>query len=408
MFASGPLFKENYDRVWKVNQPDLGQAKIIVNQGGTDSGKTYTIMQLLCFIACTHPIPQNGDLPVITILNESIPNAVKGPYRIFEQLYTTNEHLRGQITNWNRTGRVITFKQGWIMEFVPMLDEQSAKQGKRQYLFVNEAQAIKWPIFWQMAKKTRIAVYIDYNPTAPFWAHDELISKPEPTANKLGVRVRLIISDHRHNPFLSAEEHAVNENMVNVDKELFRVYSRGLTGNMTGIIYPNWKMIPDSEFPSDGVRYGAVDFGYTNDPTAAVYIRKIKTKIYVKELCYTTGLPDQAVVELFKKQCKFGSETPVYCERDLATIREFRLKKLMALPAEKGSVARGIHAMKKKYQFFYTASSKNLHEELRRYQWLKDPDTNLPTNEPIDAYNHLLDAIRYGVLTHALRSSMVV
>jgi phage terminase large subunit len=404
MFATGPLFKENLERYWDPKRPALGQANCVVNQGGTDSSKTYTMIQLFSYIGSYFPVPSNGDIPLMTVLNESIPNSKKGPYRIFEQLYSTNEYLRDSVVKWDRGSRTIHFDTGWILEFISAPNEQQAKQGKRQYLFVNEAQAIPWLVFWQMCKKTRICTYIDYNPTAPFWAHDELISKPHPEANELGVRVRLIISDHRHNPFLSKEDHARTEGIK--DKELFRVYARGLTGNMSGIIYPNWKMIADSEFPDHGVRYGAVDFGYTNDPTAGVLIRKIKRDIYVKELCYETGLPDRYVRDLYRKECNFSNETPVYCERDLATIREFRLMGLMAYAAEKGNVTRGIHVMKKEYNFYYTSSSKNLHEELKRYQWMTDPDTGKATNEPIDAHNHLLDAIRYGVLTHKHLSSV--
>ena len=40
--------------------------------------------------------------------------------------------------------------------------------------------------------------------------------------------------------------------------------------------------------------------------------------------------------------------------------------------------------------------SLNLIEELRNYTWAKDKDGN-PLNIPIDKFNHLLDALRYGV-----------
>src|SRR5678815_3499006 len=128
------------------------------------------------------------------------------------------------IRDRNRSDRIVYFKSGWIMEFTSYETEQAAKQGKRQYLFVNEAQGISWMVFWQLAKKTRRVVFIDYNPTAPFWSHEKLIGTT-PESNDLSVPVKLIISDHRHNPFLSEAEHARTENIK--DPELWKVYARG-------------------------------------------------------------------------------------------------------------------------------------------------------------------------------------
>ncbi len=74
---------------------------------------------------------------------------------------------------------------------------------------------------------------------------------------------------------------------------------------------------------------------------------------------------------------------------------------MLALPAQKGqgSIRAGIFKLYD-YQIYYTASSKNIEEERKRYMWIIDPDSGKPTNEPEDKYNHLMDAIRYGVYTH--------
>ena len=48
------------------------------------------------------------------------------------------------------------------------------------------------------------------------------------------------------------------------------------------------------------------------------------------------------------------------------------------------------------WKLFVTKDSLNLIEELRNYTWAKDKDGNL-LNQPIDKFNHLLDAMRYAV-----------
>jgi phage terminase large subunit len=391
MFNCSPVYYANRQ----------SKADIVVNQGGTDSTKTYSIIQLLTEIAATTKAPLSD--PIITILSESVPNSKKGAYRTFQAIITGSDYAYEQIRNWNATDRTITFKTGWIMEFVGATDEQNAKQGKRQYLFANEANGIPWPIFWQMAKRTRIRTFIDYNPSAPFWAHEKLIGTT-PTTNDLSATVQLIISDHRHNPFIDQAQHDKTENIK--DPELWAVYARGKTGNLSGLIYPNWRQIEEKDFPWDAPKFGGLDFGYTNDPTAGIRACKIADNIYVHELCYTPGLTANQIFALYKAE-KFRDEDPVYCEHDNGMIRELRMKDpgILALPARKGpnSIAPGI-AKVKEYNVFYTASSKNIHMERQKYMWQKDPINGKFINVPSEADNHLMDAIRYAISTHFYRS----
>lgn len=384
LFECTVVFKDNYE----------SQAKVIVNQGGTSSSKTYSIMQTLILRAI-----YNAGL-VITVTGESIPNLKKGAYRDTETIYARSSYMNKQVTAWNRTDRIIYFKSGSIIEFVSNLDEQSAKNGKRDLLFCNEGQGISWLIFFQLAIRTRGQIFIDYNPTVPFWVHDKLIGT-SPETNDLTAVVQLIISDHRHNTFLSDDDHRKIEGIK--DKELWRVYARGLTGNLTGLIFPDWKEIPDKDYPWDTEKFGGLDFGYTNDPTAGVRIARVGESIYLHELCYTPGLAPIEMKQIFTAE-GFTEEENIYCEHDPDNIRQLRLLGIRAIAARKGqgSVNSGIIKLKE-YKVFYTASSKNLAEERKRYMWDIDKDTGKPINTPVDAWNHCLDAARYGVYSHFYR-----
>lgn len=402
IFDTGPIFQE-------LQTPALVKADIVILQGGTDSGKTYTTMQYLFIVACTTKPPAID--PIISIVNKSIPDSKKGAYRIAESIYHSNEFVSSQVVNWNQGERVVTFKSGWIMEFLGATDEQSAKQGKRQYLFVNEANGISYPVFWQYAKRTRIKTIIDYNPSAPFWAHDKLIGTTK-DGNDLYANVETRISDHRHNPFLDERDHAKTENIK--DKNLFDVYARGRTGNLIGIIYPDWTMIADKDFPWTEERLiGGIDFGYTNDPTAAVLIARIANSIYVHELCYQPAMTPTQIFALYKSVLD-TKEKPdahrnfnLYCEHDGDMIRQLRtLGMRRAIPARKGpnSINPGISKVKE-YRVFYTASSANIDMERKRYMWQIDEDTGKPINVPSEGFDHLMDAVRYAVYTHFYRKT---
>ena len=65
-----------------------------------------------------------------------------------------------------------------------------------------------------------------------------------------------------------------------------------------------------------------------------------------------------------------------------------------------GSVIAGINKMLE-LDIVVTSRSVNLINELDNYCWSKDKDGRL-INEPIDKYNHLIDAARYFVLSRVL------
>lgn len=390
------MFRFNTGPVYEANQNST--ADIVINQGGTDSGKTYALMQLLFIHATTMPAPLQD--PIITIVGESIPNLKKGAYRVARDILGSSPELGRYIKSWNETDRMIYFNSGWIMEFTSYETEQSAKQGKRQFLFVNEANGIPYNIFWQVAKRTRIRTYIDYNPTAPFWAHDNLIGSTK-NDNDLSATVQLIISDHRHNPFLTEKDHFRTENIK--DPQLWRVYARGMTGNLTGLVFPNWTRIPDNQYPASIDPFGGLDFGYTNDPTAGVKIGVIGNSVFLHEICFEPGIGAMQTKELFYAN-GFNAETEIYCDHDPDKIRELRGVGLYALMARKGpgSIKGGIQKMNE-YQVFYTASSQNIHNERQRYMYEMDKITGKPTNVPIDQFNHTMDASRMGVYSKFFR-----
>jgi phage terminase large subunit len=359
------------------------KARRIVHQGGQWSGKTVNILAVLATKALLTP-----NL-VITVTSESLPHLRIGALRDFERFILP--YFKAQCRITYSPFIVCTFANGSIIEFKSFQDEYDARGAKRNILFINEANRFSYMVYFQLDSRSDQTI-LDFNPTARFWAHDEVLPLEG---------TQLFISDHRHNPFLTEERHREIENIK--DKELWRVYARGLTGNMEGIIYPNWRVIPDAEFPDVDFIFGC-DIGYTNDPTAIVKVAIIGNTIFLKELCYESGLPPIKIVQILKAN-GYNGDTPIYCDHDPDFITQLRRLSVMALPARKGqgSVNAGIMKLKE-YDVCYTASSRNIAEERSRYVWLKDPKTGKSINEPIGTFDHTLAAVRYAVYTHFYRS----
>lgn len=378
MFDCTPVFYENLN----------SSEKVVINQGGTASSKTYSIVQLLFYKAIETP------RLVITIAGESIPNLKKGAYRDAETIYYNTPALHEKVDQWNKTDRVIYFRNGSIIEFTSYENEQSAKNGKRDYLFVNEANGVSYQIYWQLSIRTRKQVFLDYNPTAEFWAHEKLIG------NKGN---RLIISDHRHNCFLSAEDHARIESIKDEDEELWRVYARGLTGKIEGIILRNWAIVPEIPETAKFIALG-LDFGFTNDPTGLLEVYEQSGELYINELLYETRLTNPDIckkLEGFNIQRKTGYKAGQEIIADSAepkSIQEIYADNWNIHPASKGqdSIKNGLDILKR-YKLNITANSTNLKKELSAYVWKKDKHGK-QLNEPIDKFNHLIDPLRYVAL----------
>jgi phage terminase large subunit len=358
----------------------------IVHQGGQSSGKTVNILLALAVIATESPVPI-----VITVTSMSFPHLKAGALRDFER-WVLPGFVRS-IKSYHKTDHIFTFTNGSIIEFKTYETEFDARGAKRKILFVNEANTFDYMTWWQLDSRSELSI-LDYNPTVRFWAHEKVI--PE-TSTKFR------ISDHRHNPFLTEEKHKEIEAIA--DKELYKVYARGLTGNVTGLIYPDWRTIDELPTDIDNWIY-AIDYGYTNDPTAIVRIGRKGKSLFIDELVYQVGSipPQQIKRELLRHEYDPDS-SPLYSEHDPDMIKQLRLLNITVIAARKGSgsLKAGIEKLKE-FRIFYTASSRNIRKELSLYVWQTNDLGDL-TNVPIDSSNHALDAIRYGVYSHFYRDA---
>lgn len=398
-----PIFTETEELL-------LRGARRIIHQGGQNSGKTVNILGALAKV-----IAEDTQATVNTVTSMSFPHLKGGALRDFETyVYPT---FKPAIKKYHRTDHLFTFSNDGILEFKVFETEMAAHGPKRKRLFINEANTFPYPIFFQLDSRSDQTI-IDYNPSLQFWSHSHLIGQD---GN------HLLISDHTHNPFLTPEKHkeiedicqfAYEDDGVTVkltetgepvvlrgDFELWKVYARGLTGNIQGIIFPNWQICDESDYPDEDSIY-SIDFGYTNDPTALVKQTLIGNTLFIKELAYESPLSSRDIVRILAANNFSFEESPLYCEHDPDMIRELRKFGVYnALAARKGpgSIKAGIRLLNT-FDVRYTNTSRNVHKEKTMYIYEWDKIAQKFTNIPIEYNNHAMDAIRYGTYSHYLRA----
>lgn len=350
----------------------------VASKGGTRSGKTWATLQML-HLLCT-----NTEKPlVVSCVAATLPMVKRGMLRDFKQMLLAEGMWHED--EYNKTEGTYSYPNGCMIEFFGVDNASKVHGSARDILFVNEAQSVPREIFRQLDIRTRKKVIIDFNPVRKFWGETEFV----------GDRYITIHSTYKDNPYLSEEQVSAIEKNMN-DANWWRVYGEGETGGVEGNVYPEYEVIEDMPETFTGRCLG-LDFGFVNDPTAIVDIRFQGWDLYVDLLCYETGLLNANIAEYLVSNA-INRVVTVCDNAEQKSIVELQQKRVKAMPCIKGrgSVAGGI-AQVKQFKLHITKRSVKLLDELDNYKWIKDEATDTYTNEPIDAWNHALDALRYGV-----------
>lgn len=355
-----------------------------VIQGGASASKTFSIMAILIGYAESYP---NS---LITVAGMTYNHLATGTMRDLKKIL--QETNRWDNERFNKTEKIYTFPNGSQIEFLSV-DNMTSRGPRRDVLFVNEANGLNYETFDQLATRTRDFVIIDYNPSAKFWAHEELVEKkPE--------RTTFLTLTYEDNEALSTQERENIESRKPKEGEepsnWWIVYGLGQIGTLEGNIYSGWEEMSIEDIKKGKlIRYG-LDFGFSNDETAMVAIYELEDgRTGIVETVYKKGILGSQYVEILMSH---NIDPNVLIVADSARpeiIAEIKAKSYRIVGADKnpGSVKRGIDRVSQR-QIAYCGS--NLKREYLSYAWRKKRSGEI-LDEPQDGNDHLMDALRYAI-----------
>lgn len=225
-----------------------------------------------------------------------------------------------------------------------------------------------------------------------------------------------LTTNYMCNEWLDAADIKVFEDMKKRNPRRYAVAGLGGWGIVEGLVYENWKEQAfdhtdeawQKEHPNIISCFG-LDFGYTNDPSTLFcgLLDQKEKRLFVFDEMYEKGLSNKRIAETINGM-GYGKERITADSAEPKSIDELKSLGLRVKGAMKGkdSVKNGIQWIQD-LEIIIHPRCVNFITEISNYTWDQDRFGN-KLNEPIDDFNHLMDAMRYALEKYITGSKWIM
>lgn len=247
-------------------------------------------------------------------------------------------------------------------------------------------------------------IYLMFNPVSKAnWVYNAFfVKKPKNTV--------VYQTTYKDNRFLDAVTRENIEELANRNEAYYKIYALGEFATLDKLVFPKYtKALLNKDdlrqFPS----YFGLDYGFINDPSAFMHVKidDDRKRLYVVEEYVKKGLTNDKIAESItalgyaKEQIRADSAE----KKSNQELRNLGIGRVIDVKKGAGSVMQGIQYLLQ-YEWIVDERCVKTIEELENYTWKKDKATNEYINEPVDSYNHCLDAIRYAIQDKITKSKI--
>lgn len=314
----------------------------------------------------------------ISVVSVAYPHLRRGAIRDWSEimdksgLYDPGAHMKTESSYY--------FPNGSYIEFFSVDNATKVRGPGRDILFINEANLIDQDTFEQLNLRTKRAVFIDYNPADEFhWIYDRIIPQKE---------TYFLQTTYMDNPFLPDAQRKQIEALQSIDDNFWRIYGLGERGTSTNVIFHKFDLY-------DGIDldyHFGLDFGF-NHPSALTKVSQGDQELYLEQCFYKSHVTTPQLIDEIKD---IVGHKYVYCDTARPeVIEELRQAGINAWGANK-NVKEGIDFMRS-HRIFVHRNSVDLQKEMRSYKWKTKPNGEI-IDEPVKAFDDLVDAARYGAM----------
>jgi len=384
-------FKHLYKTYFHNKNSDFKDTLFAILEGSSRSGKTISAIDFLIWYGLTNE-------------NKTI--------FMFRQTYVS--HKTTLYTDWNNRLRAF----GLPNPFEKAKEVSDFKIGTNKFVFLGCDNPDKfegagcdiayfnelldqpkkiWDAIEQRCSEMMIG---DYNPKfTVHWVYDNLLRRPDCSYLHSVLLDNCFVPAPQKKKLLSYEPTDINIRAGTADDYMWRVYGLGLRAAQSGLVFKNVDWIyslPKSQYYNYGL-----DFGFTNDPTCLIKACIIDNDLYVQKLIYQPIESSNLLGEHFNKIGITRNDIIIADSADIGGtstegfVKDLRYMGFQIIKAHKGkgSIEEGI-AKIKNYRLHIVKDADVVKEQENYiYKTIND----IPTNQPIDAFNHFWDALRYMI-----------
>nr|DAN50050.1 MAG TPA: terminase large subunit [Caudoviricetes sp.] len=247
-------------------------------------------------------------------------------------------------------------------------------------------------------------IYLMFNPVSKAnWVYNAFfVKKPKNTV--------VYQTTYKDNRFLDAVTRENIEELANRNEAYYKIYALGEFATLDKLVFPKYtKVLLNKDDLRQIPSYFGLDYGFINDPSAFMHVKidDDHKRLYVVEEYVKKGLTNDKIAESItalgyaKEQIRADSAE----KKSNQELRNLGIGRVIDVKKGAGSVMQGIQYLLQ-YEWIVDERCVKTIEELENYTWKKDKATNEYINEPVDSYNHCLDAIRYATQDKITKSKI--
>jgi len=382
---------------------DSGRFNVLVFEGGSRSSKTYSLIQMFVFLALN-----SGDRKRVVCTRKKGTWLLATVWEDFKNILTEMGLLDKVYVN--NSNHIIKIRE-WAFWFVGLDDQQKLHGLTNDIFWINEAMEATKDDFDQLEQRCAGFAVLDYNPTAEeHWIYDSVCPRPDCYYDHSTMLDNPMIPENMRRKILSYEPTEENYANGTVDTRKWKIYGLGERAALEGLIFEKVSLVREIPFWVKR-RWRAVDFGFSNDPTAIETVGFHEDCLYIDEECYRTKMTTPDIIDTLKSLPDARTRKIWADNAEPREIAEIQNAGLPMMPVRKGgnSVLFGLDYMQGLKHIYVTEKSANVWKEFKNYTWQQNPKTGQYVNVPCDNYNHAIDGIRYvcwmELLGHAYRNT---
>jgi len=391
---------QKFDKAGKL----LSGKRGVVLEGSSRSAKTWSCIDFIILLCIRYE--KNC---VINIIKETYNEFKTTLYNDFNQRLNdfgleNPFESKQEISSFKIFGNKINFLGA---------DKPSKFHGAQcDYFWINEALSVSKSIFDQQEMRCKKFWMMDFNPSATeHYIFNSVMTRPDVGHCHSIFTDNPFISIPERNKILSYEPTLENIKNGTADDFMWKVYGLGERGQITGLIFKNVTWI--DEFPANINYHFSMDLGFVNDPTALVKFGLDGNNLYAELLCYEPIDNAPALSDfLYSEQIKAkgliqGRKITIDCAdryNDVEMVKELKNLGHNAVKCNKGKGVVWSIGLLKKYKI-HLVRNVNVKKEQENYKWRTI--NGISINEPVHAYCHFFDALRYGIVAEIGQRNLI-